>query len=491
MSRLVHCLPRYMRSSCKHRLSSIILRAVVPLGLLLIACTSMPRSSANDDQALEPEVRPEVGLDVALSAAVKLADYDEVKLLLAKGANPNSTFSDGQTLIESAAAKGYLEITKLLLDAGADPDISSPFVSALCGAIIFGHVEVTKTLIDGGADVNLVSRDGTRTPLGCAAGSRDAAPSIELLLLAGADIEMGNPVTGVTPLMKAISCAMRARDNYEKCMEHVRVLLLYGADIHAIDKGGHSVIDHVLLSLGAQDPNDRKEHVGAMLSLLVHWGARPTQRVTEWITEMETMEIFRAAAPAILTCFHPGTTSLVTANPGAYEQSTYGGVLEGEITMRGILDTYSMMVTLHYDRVDEKILVSPGRENTLAPASRKCKLRSWTPLRKVNDAAKEARSQFTRDVTLAAVAVAGVALDSKIGQCVADLAVDEFIGTIEKKEARIAAMAAWRAVRGQSGREVAADVAVSEMMRILERESPDVSAALKGAGFVQCLLKEN
>ncbi|HYS52635.1 MAG TPA: ankyrin repeat domain-containing protein [Thermoanaerobaculia bacterium] len=53
-------------------------------------------------------------------AAVTVGDFDTMKLLLERGANPNARQESGFTALHGAAAHGDVKMAKLLLDHGAD-----------------------------------------------------------------------------------------------------------------------------------------------------------------------------------------------------------------------------------------------------------------------------------------------------------------------------------------------------------------------------------
>jgi len=80
---------------------------------------------------------------------------ENVKLLLENNANPNSLF-DTRPAITISAMFGQYEITKMLLDAGADPNLpDGPLTTALMFAAEEGHTAVVKLLLEYGADTSL------------------------------------------------------------------------------------------------------------------------------------------------------------------------------------------------------------------------------------------------------------------------------------------------------------------------------------------------
>jgi len=70
----------------------------------------------------------------------------------------NSRDGSGETALYQAAYRGYLELCKLLINNGADLNISTSKItmghSPLYFAIRNRHVDVAELLITSGADVN-------------------------------------------------------------------------------------------------------------------------------------------------------------------------------------------------------------------------------------------------------------------------------------------------------------------------------------------------
>lgn len=93
---------------------------------------------------------------ISLLIQAVFSDGSEVvKLLLGNRADPNSLF-DTRPVITISAMFGQYEITKMLLDAGADPNLpDGPLTTALMFAAEEGHTAVVKLLLEYGADANL------------------------------------------------------------------------------------------------------------------------------------------------------------------------------------------------------------------------------------------------------------------------------------------------------------------------------------------------
>ncbi|KAJ7648395.1 ankyrin repeat-containing domain protein, partial [Mycena polygramma] len=82
--------------------------------------------------------------------------------------------------LQIAASQGNLEMTKLLLEQGADPDIEGgEYGTALVAATVSGHPEIVKLLLQSGADASIQGgRHGTALQ---AATNQGSAEIIELL----------------------------------------------------------------------------------------------------------------------------------------------------------------------------------------------------------------------------------------------------------------------------------------------------------------------
>ncbi len=145
-------------------------------------------------------------LDVWFLRAVQSNQFSEVQSFLAMGANPNIRDADsGLTPLLVAAQQANGPIVKILLNAGADPHVFSRFsgLTVLHQACQGGSAEVAQLLVDAGAFVDAIAVTESReTPLHLALRLGHLACA-EVLILAGADLNLSNGV-GQTSLQIAV-----------------------------------------------------------------------------------------------------------------------------------------------------------------------------------------------------------------------------------------------------------------------------------------------
>jgi ankyrin repeat protein len=140
------------------------------------------------------------------------ADIEMMRLLLAAGADPNQTTKSNMTPI--AAATGVnrvqgessvteaqaLEVVKFLIELGVDPKVAvATGENAIFGAAYRGWNSVVQLLAEHGTDVNAISKSGT-TPWRAASGQGDRLGGVlfntetaALLVKLGADPNLGKP----------------------------------------------------------------------------------------------------------------------------------------------------------------------------------------------------------------------------------------------------------------------------------------------------------
>jgi hypothetical protein len=162
----------------------------------------------------------------------------------------------GDTMLHLAAAGYRVEIVRLLVKFGADPNAaknkrrSSPLHYAADGFITGPawdeerQVETLRCLIQNGADLHLQDMSGA-TPLHRAVRTRCAA-AVQFLLRAGSDPAMKNK-SGSTPFHLAVQNTGRGGSGEPAAIdaqrEIINTFLALGVDSTFKDGGGKSVAD--------------------------------------------------------------------------------------------------------------------------------------------------------------------------------------------------------------------------------------------------------
>ena len=136
--------------------------------------------------------------------AAMRGDREAVRALLKQGGDVNAAEGDGMTALHFAADRGNLELTTMLLYAGANVSAVTRIghYTPLHIACKAGSAPVVRTLIKAGADVRARTTTTGVTPLHLAAASGNEQV-IALLVDAGADVNAAEAEWGQTPLIFA------------------------------------------------------------------------------------------------------------------------------------------------------------------------------------------------------------------------------------------------------------------------------------------------
>jgi ankyrin repeat protein len=235
-----------------------------------------------------------------IQAAVE-GDAEKTRQLLSTGVNMNvrnaETYPLGYewntTALMCAAAKGHLEVARLLIEAGADVSAASEQHKvdggggwqALHHALRNNHVEVAKLLFDAGADPNALGNYAW-TPLLCALKPMNLA-GVRLVLERGGQANLKVKRKGYEPPLYSAASAINNTsvmvsrngklvlevaeiwERKDEVIEIFRLLIAAGADPNA--PGARNLTALGNLALGDQMPDEIRLPVA---ELLLNAGAR-------------------------------------------------------------------------------------------------------------------------------------------------------------------------------------------------------------------------
>jgi len=142
--------------------------------------------------------------DSPVSDAAMNGDLEAVRTLLRGGADVNAAQGDGMSALHWAAESGLVEMTDMLIYAGADLEAVTRIgdQTPLHLASRAGMGATVEALLKAGADANGTTATGGATALHLAAAS-GSADAISLLLEAGADVDALDRARGQSALMFA------------------------------------------------------------------------------------------------------------------------------------------------------------------------------------------------------------------------------------------------------------------------------------------------
>ncbi|KAL6825975.1 ankyrin repeat-containing domain protein [Trichoderma sp. SZMC 28015] len=168
--------------------------------------------------------------DMLLHKAVYRRHVAVVKLLLAAGAEPDLVDGIGTAPLMFAAEKGDTSLVEILLAAGANPDLRDKRGStSLLSAVHLGHVAVVNLLLASGADMNFSHEGWSALHLAAYNGHGEV---VELLLAYSADPDVRDH-DGTTPLLHAA---------YKGYKSIVKLLLEAGANPDLRNKKGQTLL---------------------------------------------------------------------------------------------------------------------------------------------------------------------------------------------------------------------------------------------------------
>ena len=176
--------------------------------------------------------------DDGLVAAAGRGDLDEVRALLAGGADVDSHDGAGRSAVAAAVYGGHAAVVRTLVGAGADVDLQDDNrANALLATGEMGDVEVLREVLRAGPDLSRTNRFGGIVLI--PASERGHVDVVRELLETDIDVDHVNDL-GWTALLEAVMLG----DGGPVQQEIVGLLVDAGADRELADRDGITPLDH-------------------------------------------------------------------------------------------------------------------------------------------------------------------------------------------------------------------------------------------------------
>ncbi|XP_056110771.1 tankyrase, TRF1-interacting ankyrin-related ADP-ribose polymerase b isoform X3 [Rhinichthys klamathensis goyatoka] len=264
---------------------------------------------------------------------------DVVEHLLQTGANVHSRDDGGLIPLHNACSFGHAEVVSLLLCSGADPNARDNWnYTPLHEAAIKGKIDVCIVLLQHGADPNIRNTDG-KSALDLADPSAKTVLTGEYkkdeLLEAARSGNEEKLMALLTPLnvnchasdgrkstsQKMLSTPLHLAAGYNR-VRIVQLLLQYGADVHAKDKGGLVPL-HNACSYGHYEVTELLLKHGACVNAMDLWQFTPLhEAASKNRVEVCSLLLSHGADPTLLNC-HGKSAVDVAPTPELKERLTY------------------------------------------------------------------------------------------------------------------------------------------------------------------------
>ncbi len=278
-----------------------------------------------DANVLDPGTTTNPKQCTPLAAAISHHHPAVARLLLEAKADPNQTWMGNPLLYH--AFRADLESMKVLLDAGADPDAPiSNGQRVLQEAAAGNNKDAVELLLARKANVNARGQQGTR-PLHTAA-QRSTTGILDLLVKHNADVNAQDD-EGRTPMFYA---AMALRD------DNLAALLDAGADPNIRTRKEETTLDLAERMAGRRS-NDARNEVARMVALLKEHGARND------LPRMDRISVQRPSASITSEVFTRGTNDWNRFTLLELMASYYG-LLAPQIQTRGPWQSERKLLTV-------------------------------------------------------------------------------------------------------------------------------------------------
>ncbi|XP_060738826.1 tankyrase, TRF1-interacting ankyrin-related ADP-ribose polymerase b isoform X3 [Tachysurus vachellii] len=244
---------------------------------------------------------------------------DVVEHLLHTGANVHARDDGGLIPLHNACSFGHAEVVSVLLCQGADPNARDNWnYTPLHEAAIKGKIDVCIVLLQHGADPNIRNTDG-KSALDLADPSAKTVLTGEYkkdeLLEAARSGNEDKLMALLTPLnvnchasdgrkstsQKMLSTPLHLAAGYNR-VRIVQLLLQYGADVHAKDKGGLVPL-HNACSYGHYEVTELLLKHGACVNAMDLWQFTPLhEAASKNRAEVCSLLLSHGADPTVLNC---------------------------------------------------------------------------------------------------------------------------------------------------------------------------------------------
>jgi len=336
---------------------------------------------------------PQIDGTTALHWAVRADDLELTEMLLKAGAQPSAANQSGATPMLLSAMNGNAAILKRLIQAGADPNapLSQTGDTALMIAARSGQVDAVRALLDHGAKVNAKESWGGTTALMWAVSERHS-DVVQLLLEHGAEVNAksnfvpsasGRGFEGTAPVAPKANQAIEEFASgwmtplmfaaREDDLDSARILIQKGAEVNAVSADGKDALGLALFN-GSYD----------VASLLIDSHANvnhaDAQRFTPlfWAVDRRNMEtapnfpwmVTKDPLPVIKKLLDAGADPNVTVNntPRARMREGSPRIVFATALMRAAFAGDLELVKLLLAHGADPHIPSSDRETTLAAA---------------------------------------------------------------------------------------------------------------------------
>jgi ankyrin repeat protein len=176
--------------------------------------------------------------DQALVHAAGTGDAAAAAEAISRGADVNARGADRRAALSIAVLGDHVEVAKVLVAAGADPDAmddihDTPWL--LTGET--GSVAMAEVLLEAEPDLTLVNRYGGVSVI--PASERGHVGYVRLVARSGIDVNHVNRL-GWTALLECVLLG----DGSQRYREIAGILRDAGADVHIGDKDGVDAVEH-------------------------------------------------------------------------------------------------------------------------------------------------------------------------------------------------------------------------------------------------------